>query len=65
MVIWEDIIIIVELLVDMGLKLISNGFGLDLVVVKCLECDYIGEIDVFYELGVYIYGLCFLLFFMG
>lgn len=61
----DDTSITVEPSEDTGSKPTSNGFGPDPAVAKCPECDHTGETDVFYEPGVYTYGLCLLLLFMG
>ncbi|XP_078317464.1 lipopolysaccharide-induced tumor necrosis factor-alpha factor homolog [Crassostrea virginica] len=40
-------------------------FGPDPVEIKCPECDEVGETEIFYQSGVFTYGLCLLLLFMG
>lgn len=61
----EDTSITVETSEDTGSKPTIDGFGPDPAVAKCSECDHTGETDVFYEPGVFTYGLCLLLLFMG
>lgn len=61
----EDTNITAEPSENTGSQKAINGFGPDPAVAKCSECDHTGETDVFYEPGVFTYGLCLLLLFMG
>lgn len=61
----EDTKITEEPTEDTAPQAAVTGFGPDPVVAKCPECDRIGETNVFYQSGVFTYGLCLLLLFMG
>ncbi|XP_062581074.1 LITAF domain-containing protein-like [Saccostrea cucullata] len=44
---------------------VIGTFGPKPVVAKCPECEETGETDIFYEPGLFTYGLCLLCLFMG